>query len=196
MRYSRCAGAACLALALGGCVIPQPDATREVLDEDTGTTVVAMGTALEFYAPRPELGLQAASFAHLGAFESNRMGVRRLLLWLSVLPGGSSDVDAGTAANPQALSVMVGDGRIEPPLASADARELGLARAPFKRPADWARDAYFDVTLAELRRIEGAAALELMVTAADGSVQRYEVWKPERASLSRFIEAVSRPQPP
>lgn len=192
MQYSGCAASALLALTLAGCVIPERDAAREALDEETGTTITAMGTALEFYSPRPELGLQAASFAHLGAFESNRMGVRRLLLWLSVLPGGSTGAQTSAAGSPQALAVIVDDGEIRPSLASTEARELGLASAPFKRPADWARDAYFDVTIADLRRIESAATLALSVTSADGSVQRYEVWKPERASLSRFIETIAR----
>ncbi len=184
-----------LASGLGGCVIPQPDAAREVLDEETGTTITAMGSALEFYSPRPELGLQAASFAHVGAFESNRMGVRRLMLWLSVLPGGATDDRASASDRPRGLTVIADGVEILPRAAGNDARELGLGGPPFKRPADWARDAYFDVTLDDLKQVERASALALAVTSVDGTVQRYEAWKPERASLARFIEALVR-QPP
>lgn len=189
MRYSGCAAAALL-LSLAGCVIPERDAPREALDQDTGTTVTAMGSALEFYSARPELGLQAASFAHLGAFEANRMGARRLLLWLSVVPGGGTESQARAANDPQTLVIVVDASRIQPALASRDARELGLGRVPFKRPAAWARDAFFDVTIADLRRIESSTTLELLITSAEGSEQRYEVWKPERESLRRFLDTL------
>ena len=187
MSKPKSGGIAILALLAAACVMPQPHEAREVLDEKTGTTVVAMGSALEFYASRPEVGLQAASFAHLGAMEVNRMGERRLLLWLSVL--------AGTAATPQnaaeiptGLTIVAGSNEFQPAFVSNSPQEIGLSRTPFKRPADWASDAYFDVAVEQLREVQAAEPLALVVAFGEGRSQRYELWKPERESVARFLE--------
>ncbi|NJO12706.1 MAG: hypothetical protein HC872_03690, partial [Gammaproteobacteria bacterium] len=154
-------GALALFVLLAGCVIPQRDAPREMLDEQTGTTVTAMGTALEFYAARPEFGLQAASFAHLGALELNQMGARRLLLWLSVLPGEGAE-QAEVPDQATGLTIRA-DGRdYRPAVVATSSAELDLSAPPFKRPAQWARDGYYGVTLQELREFHGAAQLSTM----------------------------------
>ncbi len=167
--------------------MPQKHEARQVLDEKTGTTVTAMGSALEFYSSRPEVGLQAASFAHLGAMEVNRMGERRLLLWLSVLAGGAAE-QQNAAEIPKGLTIMAGSSELQPPFVSNSPREVGLSVTPFRRPADWANDAYFDVTVDQLRELQTAEPLALLVTVSDGRNQRYELWKPERDSLARFLE--------
>jgi hypothetical protein len=181
-----------LALA-AGCVAPRYEEARELLDDQTGTTVVAMGAPLEFYASRPELGLQAASFAHLGALEVNRMGERRLLLWLSLLPGGAAGVETTPTDDVTSFAIVADSKETTPPIVTADLAALGLSRPPFKRPADWAREGYYDVTLEELREFESAAALSLVTTLRDGRQQRYELWRPERTSLTRFLERTASP---
>lgn len=186
----RPAGALALFAILAGCVIPQRDAPREILDEKTGTTVTAMGTALEFYGAQPEFGLQAASFAHLGALELNQMGSRRLLLWLSVLPGEGAEQPP---PQQQATGLLIrADGReYRPEVVAQSSAELDLSGPPFKRPAEWARDGYYGITLPELREFQAAAQLSLVISTADGRSSTYELWKPERESLARFIEKVA-----
>jgi hypothetical protein len=192
MRKARFAPAALGALLTAGCVVPQHDEARETLDEKTGTTVLAMGAALEFYSPQPEVGLKAATFAYLGALEVNRMGERRLLLWLSILPGTQPGPQQAPAANePIKLRIMADARQVVPPLVEAGAQGLGLSRAPFKRPAEWAYDRYFDVTIDELRALESAASLALEIASGDGQVQRFDLWTPDRTGLARFIERVS-----
>lgn len=197
MRKARFALAAALALLAAGCVIPQYEEAREMLDEKTGTTVIAMGAPLEFYSPQPELGLQAASFAHLGALEVNRMGARRLLLWLSVLPGGNPGAQAApAAAEPARVAILADAHEVVPAFASARAEELGLSRTPFKRAADWAHDGYYDVTLEQLREFQSSGSLALQIAAGDGRMQRYDLWSPDRTGLARFIERIAAEQRP
>lgn len=192
MRNARFAPAALGAVLAAGCVMPQYEEARETLDEKTGTTVIAMGAPLEFYSPQPELGLKAASFAYLGALEVNRMGVRQLLLWLSVLPGAVPGTQPPPPANETIKLGIVADGReVVPAYVDAGAHDLGLSRAPFKRPADWVHDRYFDVTIEELRAFQSAGSLALSITASDGRVRRFDLSSPDRAGLARFIERVA-----
>lgn len=192
MRKARFAPAALGGLLAAGCVIPQYEEARETLDEKTGTTVIAMGAALEFYSPQPELGLKAASFAYLGALEVNRMGARRLLLWLSVLPGAVPGTQPKPLENERPRLGILADGReIVPANVDTSVRDLGLSRAPFERPADWAHDHYFDVTIDELRTFQSAGSLALTITASDGRVQRFDLWSSDRAGLARFIERIT-----
>jgi hypothetical protein len=189
MSRPQSAGIAILALLAAGCVMPQPHAAREVLDEKTGTTVVAMGSALEFYASRPEVGLQAASFAHLGAMEVNRMGERRLLLWLSVLAGSAAE-QQNAVGSPTGLTIVAGSNEFQPGFVSRSPKDIGLSRTPFRRPADWANDAYFDIAVEQLRELQSAEPLALVVSFGEGRSQKYELWKPERDSLARFLESL------
>lgn len=192
MRKATWAPSALGTLLAAGCVIPQHEDARETLDENTGTTVTAMGAPLEFYSPQPEFGLKAATFAHLGAFEVNRMGTLRLLLWLSVLPGETPGTQPQPApSEPLQLAVLADGTEVVPARIDATARDLGLSNAPFKRPADWAREGYFDVSLEQLRVFESATVLAVTLTTADGRVQRFDQWSPDRAALVRFLERVA-----
>jgi hypothetical protein len=162
---------------------------RERLDERTGVTVTSMGAPLEFYSPRPELGLQATSFAYLGPIEINRMGQRQSYLWLSVLLGESdrSRSSAGAETVP-VLRINAGHATLEPDPVSADRTHIGLGHRVYERPADWVGEAYYAVTGAQLASLAAAGTITLEISAPSEEPRRYEAWKADLAALRSFVE--------
>jgi hypothetical protein len=192
MHHTGWAAAAALVLQ-AGCADQGPSEAFERLDQDTGVTLTRMGDALEFYVAEPGAGATASSFAFLGAIEVNRMGERRLLLWISTIASGedaaAAEASAGRPPAPR-VRVLTDSEEFEPRLVAATYQELGLSQSPYRSRAGWARDGYFDVTLEQLRRMRDAERLALTVDDAAGNPVRFDVWKAERGDLARFIDKI------
>lgn len=186
----RISSAVMMALMLqAGCAHQDTSELREQLDERTGVTLTRMGDALEFYAASPEAGLDSSSFAFVGALEVNRMGVRKLFLWVSTLAGGTAIASPARAADtPLRLHVLADAVDIEPEFIASDPSLIGLSEPPYERPASWTRDAYFDVSAEQLRTMRDAGSLALTIDDAAGHAVRFELWAPDRTPLTRFVD--------
>lgn len=193
---SRSSLAVILGLLLNACATTPQMGVREVLDERTGVTVTSMQTSLEFYSPRPERGLQAASFAYLAPLEVNRMGKRDTYLWLSVLRGAdASEESVSVASGPPTLRITLEGETLEPTFVSANARELGMGLPVYERPADWVGEAFYAVTPQEIARLAAASALALELGVADEEPRTYELSKMSLEGLRAFSERIGSDTP-
>ncbi len=194
---SRSPLAGILGFVLAACATTPQTGVREILDERTGVTVTSMQVPLEFYSPRPERGLQAASFAYLAPLEVNRMGKRDTYLWLSVLRGDDDDSDesAPAASGPPGLRITLEGEALEPAFVSANARELGMGLPVYERPADWVGEAYYAVTPQEIARLAAASALVLQLSAAGEEARTYELSEMGLEGLRTFSERIGSENP-
>ncbi len=188
--------AATFSLLVAACVATSEPGVREQLDERTGVTVISMRAPLEFFSPQPERGLQATAFVYLGPLEVNRMGTREILLWLSVLQGADAR-SRSIAGTPDRLHLRItaGGNTVEPAYASADARQLGLGRPVYGRPAHWASEAFYSITPREIAQMAAAGTLTLEISAEGDEVRRYELWKANLAGLRGFAERIDAVNP-
>jgi hypothetical protein len=175
-------------LALLGACVPAPS-TVELLDESTGVTVRQMGRPLEFHAPGPQ-GMDAAWFAYFGAFEVNRMGVIERFAWVSILP--ATLVEKRAARSELALTLLADGKPIALEFASSSPAAAGLSKTPYRRPAEWARDGYFRITLDQLRTLRAAASLELSADDGSGERRHYKLWQPDVSSLHAFVDQLKQ----
>jgi len=184
------------ALTVAGCASGGGQST-ETLDERTGVTLSRQSAALQFYASEPQAGLDESSFAFFGALEVNRMGVRHLYLWASVLSGRAPEAAAPAVAEPTQgplkLHVLAGDADLAPEFVTSQPSAVGLTKSPYERPASWARDGYFAVTAEQLRAIRDAPTLALGFEER-GTLRRYELWKTDRAAFAEFVDRVTPAQ--
>lgn len=188
--------AATFSLLVAACASTSEPNVREQLDEHTGVTVTSMRAPLEFFSAQPERNLQATGFAYLGPIEVNRMGTREILLWLSVLQGAdarSRSIDA----TPDRLNLRItaSGNTIEPAYVSADARQVGLGRPIYDRPARWAGEAFYSITPREIAQMAAAGTLTLEIGAVGDEVRRYELWKADLAGLRGFAERIATANP-
>jgi hypothetical protein len=181
---------------LTACAATPDNEVREHLDERTGVTVTRMKQALQFYSPIPELGLQATRFAYLGPLEVNRMGARTTYLWLSVLPGSSSEAQqAAGAGSPAKLALVVDGERFEPEIAATSADQIDLGKRAYPRPAEWAHEGYWTTSPELLARLGTVSNLTLEIDSGDGQLRRYEPWKADLDTLREFVEQITPPSP-
>jgi hypothetical protein len=136
---------------LAGCAAAPVNAPQELLDEATGTTLTRLVAPVELTSIEPR-GANADPFAYLAPFETNRMGERRLYLWLAIPDEQKSG----------AVPVLQIDGeRLEVGAPLPDVRAAGLARWPYADPAPWSAVHVFEVDAAQLAALARASELRL-----------------------------------
>jgi hypothetical protein len=174
----------CASLVLG---CAQAPSTLEHLDEQTGMTIRQMGRPLEFQSPDPA-GPDALWFAYLGALEVNRMGVLNRYVWLSVMPAGTAAQQPG--AKEISLEILASGRSIKPDWVTHTPAVIGLSRTPWRRPADWARDGYYAIDLAQLRALREAGELTLVIDDGSGNPRRFALFDPDTTSLRAFVDSL------
>jgi hypothetical protein len=174
-----------LLLALiGGCASQSSVKPVEVLDERTGVTLAALKSPIELVpgAINAELmSRKRATFAYLGPVEWNRSGAFSYGLWVHIAPG--NDRQPGDIQAPGALRLTLDDGPLS--LSLIEAPKLG--RDAYQRVASWGQSAYFDLSVAALRRMAASRKLELEVRAVDGSVLSFSPTLDTRAALTEYV---------
>ena len=149
--HAGCLAPLAVLLALTGCAGAPVNAPQELLDESTGTTLTRLVTPVELTSIEPR-GANADPFAYLAPFETNRMGERRLYLWLA-LP---DEQKRG------AVPVLHLDGApLQLGVALPDERAAGLARWPYAQPAPWSAVQVFPIDAAQLNALARAGAMRL-----------------------------------
>lgn len=165
------------ATALGGCAPLDVEPARDVLDTNTGTTVVRLAQPMELVAAVPR-ARTADPFAYLATFATNRMGARRLFLWLAA-PG-----DEAIVATPQLLC----DGQaIALQRLSIEPASLGLSQPPYPRPAPWSVEYYYPLDDRTLAILVGARTMTVVVAYAQSGATRFE-GRIDTAALQAFAD--------
>ena len=154
------------------------DPVREALDERDGTTITQLAAPLTFIAEAPRSS-GSDPFAFLAPFESNRMGQRRLHLWVAVPVESKVDVTV----------ILWHDGvellRASDPIAST-ARDAAAVRAPYPTTAAWQRPLVVDLNAGALAALGDAATLTIEMRFADGHGERFTSEKPTQLPLQEF----------
>ena len=161
------------ALALAGCAAAPVNAPQELLDEATGTTLTRLAMPVELTSIEPR-GANADPFAYVAPFETNRMGERRLYLWIAV-PDEQKRSSGG---------VLEVDGRrLECGAPLPDVRAAGLARWPYADPAPWSAVRVYALDAAQLALLANASELRLLDA---GSNLAFAVRMPAPGVLAEF----------
>lgn len=162
------------------------------LDPTTAVTVSRAKTPLVFY--RDESGRAAFSrdFVHLGPLEVNRAGSYRYFLWLGIW-STLQDTPADATRDGFEAIVIFADG--EPlllPLEGWTPDAIGASEPVYVKPVASSSDAYYEVTLDQIRLIANAKDVRLQSTGPAG--RDYEPWDGQasaQASMRAFIDSVS-----
>jgi hypothetical protein len=160
----------------------------EFLDERTAMTV---GTLKEPIELAPDVQTSAASrligkhisFAYLGPVEWDRSGQVEYGLWVHIAPGSGQQMADIRA--PSAVTLQMDDGSLV--LTPIDAPQLG--HAAYQPVASWGQTAYFELTLATLKRMAASQKLSLNVLTLDSAPAGYFSSADPRAVLSDFMKA-------
>lgn len=178
-------------LLLIACATAAP--VTEVFDENTGVTVSYSQPPLMLSRETPGYGAYSRNFVQMGAIEVNRSGVLQYFLWLGIW----NTVQTPTAADHRdwfESIVVFADG--EPLL--LDVRgwtpdTIGVSNSVYNKPVASSVDAYFPVSLDQIRLI--ANARDIRLEAVSASLKKFELWDDQRVAredLLAFVERVSQ----
>ena len=160
----------------------------EYLDEETGTTVTAVGQPLLFACARPEFA-NARDYVTLAAAAVNRTGTITYVMigyfWSMVDPRlrGSESVAA------QQLRLQADERSIVLTLQGSSAHEIGIG-VPVHRPPFGTGTPYvYDIDLPTMRIIAASHHLELHIE-SNGTLLTYKLFEDRRVALREFMRRV------
>jgi hypothetical protein len=172
-------------LLLGACAGMRGEYLRQHLDERTALTLTGLDAPLVLYRDEPQLSANARDYLQLGPLEINRQGELRYYLWVSLWSTIERE-DAAARRRAFERVYLFADG--EPMDLALTAWNLSGKRADlqfYDKPVESAVDAFYGVTVDQLRRI--AAAREIYLLAGAGQEERYEAWEWRPDALAAFV---------
>ncbi len=177
-----------LLLSVSACETPFTSKPVEFLDERTAMTVGSLREPIEL-APNVQTSAAARllgkhiSFAYLGPVEWDRSGQVEYGLWVHIAPGSGQQMPDIHA--PSAVTLQMDDGSLV--LTPIDAPQLG--HAAYQPVASWGETAYFELTVATLKRMAASQKLALSVLTPEGGPAGYFSSADTRSILSDFMKA-------
>ena len=183
-------GVGIISLILSGCASPAAT-VNDKLDETTGVTVTFVETPLVLYRETPAQAAYARGYAHLGPIQVNRSGSHKYYLWV------------GSWATMQRSSVSEHRDGFESIVVFADGEPLvlelsgwtpaaiGVSESTYLKPVASSTDAYYRVTVDQIRMI--AAARDIRLRTSGSRPKEYELWDDQtvaKAEFAAFLERV------
>jgi hypothetical protein len=167
---------AVISVALSACTAAPVQPVTEKLDPATGTTLIVMSDPVEMVTEQNR-GASRDPFAFVAPFEVDRMGDRKLFLWVS------TPEDNGPVMR---VDVSCGDQPLELPPASLNLSELGISETPYRRTAPWSRIWYFTLSDAALGCLAGAARIETVTHLENAAEERFAAEGAQVRRLAAF----------
>jgi hypothetical protein len=161
------------------------------LDPRTGATVTHTSEPVIFFRDRSAYAAQARDYVYVGPVEVNTMGQRKYFLWLGAW---SSIKNSGRAAVREDFEIVVvfADGEpLDLQVAGWNPATIGISESVYVKPVALAIDAYYGVTIDQIRMIAEARNLEIRT--GPSASDRYQAWESSESatdSLRAFVQAV------
>ena len=178
-------------LLVGGCSSSGPLVSAH-MDPETGVSVTHSRTPLVLYRDHSARAAYARDFVYAGPLAVNRMGDYQYYLWLGIW---SSMQDQNLSAQRDGFEsvVIFADG--EPLLLDLKGwtlASIGVSQPVYNRPTSTAADAYYPVTLDQIRIIAQATDIRLIT---GGPVPAsYEPWDSQKQAflgMQEFVRSVA-----
>ena len=167
---------ALISVALTACTAAPVQPVTEKLDPATGTTLIVISDPVQMVTEQNR-GASRDPFAFVAPFEVDRMGDRKLFLWLS------TPEDNGPVMR---VDVLCGGQPLELPAASLNPSELGISETPYRRTAPWSRIWYFTLSDAALGCLGGAARIETVTHLENAAEERFAAEGAQARGLAAF----------
>ena len=161
--------------------------TVESLDTGTGATVMRATVPLILYSDNSAYAAHARDFVYIGPVEVNRMGTRSHYLWLGIWSTIRDDERLAPDRDGFESVVLLVDGEPFPlELAGWTLEAIGVSQPVYVKPVASAADAYYHITLNQVRRLAAAERIDLHVGTA--RPRAYELWDRQEQALTALQE--------
>jgi len=160
---------------------------REQLDPLTAVTITSSTTPLIFYRDDSARAAYARDFVYAGPIRVNTMGSYRYYLWLGVWSAIPNVPPSAHRDGFETVTLFADGEPLQLELAGWNPVSIGASEDVYLKPVASATDAYYEVTIDQLRLLVAARDLRLLASGA-GS---YELWNNQASAfgaLQAFID--------
>jgi len=190
-RYGLICGLALLVTACATGCVGDSALTREKLDPVTSVTIRYSEHPLVFFRKISGRAAFAKDYVDLGPIEINRSGDYRYYLWLGIW---TADGDATTDSALKKFDsvIILADGaELRLAIKGRTAKAIGASEPIYSKPASSAIDAYYEVSIDQLRVLADAANLQLRFGGDDSLA--FERWDNRELGEAALLEFLSGP---
>ena len=180
-----------LFLGLSGCASTAPGVVDR-LDWTTGVTITLVQTPLMLYRETPAQAAYARDYAQLGPIQVNRSGTYQYYLWV----GSWATMQRSSVSEHRdgfESIVIFSDG--EPlvlELSGWTPAAIGASQSTYLKPVASSTDAYYQVTVDQIRIIAQARDIRLHTTGS--SPKEYELWDDQALARNHLAEFLRKTQ--
>ena len=182
-----CAVAATLLAACGGSKL----LVEDTLDLRTGVTVTRTTEPVIFFRDRSAFAAHARDYVYIGPVEVNSMGQRRYFLWLGAWSTSESSGRATVQDDFETIVVFADGEPLDLQVAGWNPATIGASESVYVKPASSAIDAYYGVTIDQIRVI--AEARDLEIRTGPSASDHYLAWESSVSAtdgLREFVQVV------
>lgn len=178
-----------IASLLSSCGSSSPLVAQK-LDNVTGVTVTRATTPVVLYRDNSAYAAHARDYVYLGPVEVNRMGNNSYFLWLGIW---STMRDEGHFTERDGFEsvILYADGEpLALELAGWTLDAIGVSEPVYVKPVASAADAYYRVTVDQIRLIAESSEIQLRLGTAQP--KSYGLWDKQgvaNASMRAFVDA-------
>ena len=180
---------ALLATLLNSGCVSTTTLVEEKLDLGTGVTVTHATAPIVLYRDNSAYAAHARDYVYLGPVEINQMGEYSYYLWLGIW-STISDADRSYQRDGFESITLYADGEpLQLELVGWTLESIGVSEPVYIKPVASAADAYYRVTIDQIRLIANAREIELHTGTAP--VRVYLMWDRQgsaHASLREFLD--------
>jgi hypothetical protein len=179
-----------LSMLIAACSSSGP-LVAERLDMRTGVTVLNATRPLVFYRDSSGRAAHARDFVYLGPVEVNNMGTSSYYLWLGIWSTMRDDDRFSEQRDGFESIVLYADGEPLPlEVAGWTPDSIGVSEHVYVKPVASAADAYYRVTIDQVRLIAMARDIELRTGLAYSD--SYRLWDEQSTPSAALREFVGR----
>jgi len=175
-------------LLSAGC-ISTSTLVEERLDIGTGVTVTHATAPIVLYRDNSAYAAHARDYVYLGPVEINRMGDYSYYLWLGIWSTISDEERALQRDGFETITLYADGEPLQLELVGWTLESIGVSEPVYVKPVASAADAYYRVTIDQIRLIANAREIELH--AGTAPVRVYLMWDRQgsaHASMREFVD--------
>lgn len=177
-----------IAAAAAGCA-SRGVGSESYLDPDTGVTIRRAGTPAVLYKDRTSRAAFARDFIHMGPVQVNRMGGYRYYLWFGIWSTIPTDDPETQRDGFESVTLFANGEPLQLQLAGWTGSSIGASGDVYVKPVASAADAYYEVTLDQVRLIADSSDLRILTSGPDST--SFELWDSQASafrSIRQFID--------
>jgi hypothetical protein len=178
-----------LAMLLNTGCVSTTTLVEEKLDLGTGVTVTHATAPIMLYRDNSAYAAHARDYVYLGPVEINRMGEYSYYLWLGIWSTISDAARSYQRDGFESITLYADGEPLQLELVGWTLESIGVSEPVYVKPVASAADAYYRVTIDQIRLIANAREIELHTGTSPARV--YLMWDRQgsaHASLRQFLD--------